>query len=493
VSRRSRDASPEGSDLQGAGKVWARLGISASDSDALEKVRDDPASFATLTGIATHDEDLFSIMFAIDCLAIAFRDRPETRSFLFDRLRHGRRRWEHEATLRALFATYPDDEGVAGEFVAVLGESEPGKMADLLETCLDAARLCIYHPKVREGIPEHVWEAWAFPVARAPLRMLTRPDLRSLLLDAVKRDPDGPVECAMEEALRKRIASPWRAPRRKCWRIEETWDKTTSQRQFREERRVRLGKFASEDADPARRELFRKTLAREEQYWSLFPLPDTPPRREHRRVAFFEEPSPEEVAAWDRLAGVIRDLSEEMAGLHPVWPLATDYIVELDTVERRRRPGWRRDQGLVDSDLEHRGARVAERLACWPRRAEVRRIFEEMLLDRPAVRIGWPEAGWHFDPLGWREVAWRTLVAADNAPAADAIALARRLVEGGPWDGEARKSKEAVVAVAKAWPDDERVLAFLAEITSSPIVGDFVRDDIEPYRVAARRKIGQSR
>jgi hypothetical protein len=483
------DAQHASADLQGAQKVWALLGISESDPDPLEKVRNDPRGFATLLDVATHDKDLFSVMPAVDCLAIAFPDKPETRSFLFDGLRSGRWRWQHQTYLRALFATYADDKDVAGEIVAVLGESEPGKMADLLNTCLNTP-LCIYHPKVREGIPEYVWVQWAFPVSRAPLRMLTRLDLRTLLSNAMKSDPDGPVECVMEAVIRRRDARPWQAPRRGCWRVEETWDKNTLRRQFREERRVRLAGFASEDPDPARREHFRKELESKEQYWRLFPVPDTQPRREQRRIMFYEEPSPEQIAAWEGLASVVRELSEEMAGLHPLLPRAADYLVELDSVGQRRQPGWRRDYGLVDQDLEHRQARVAERLARWPDRAEVRGIFEAMLLDRPAVTIGEPEAGWHFDPLGWRAVAWRTLVASD-APTEDAMALARLLVEGGPWDDEARKSKEAVVAVVKAWPDDERVLAVLAEITSSPIVGDFVRDDIERYRVEARQKIGQ--
>jgi hypothetical protein len=90
-----------------------------------------------------------------------------------------------------------------------------------------------------------------------------------------------------------------------------------------------------------------------------------------------------------------------------------------------------------------------------------------------------------YEPLGWRAVAWHALITT-HWTMDDALFLARLIVESGPWDKEARKSKETILAVASAWPKEAAVLAFLAEAANRTDVGAFVRSDIEKLLAEAQ-------
>jgi hypothetical protein len=193
---------------------------------------------------------------------------------------------------------------------------------------------------------------------------------------------------------------------------------------------------------------------------------------------YFMEPSPEQSAAWSTFADIVRSISGQITALHPKWACLDDYVHELDSIERRRLPGWRLRHMMFDTDLERRQARIAARMAEFPDPGAVRRAFETMLLDRPAI---FPkvrdEMDYTFDPVGWRSVAWRALTTS-HWTVDEAVEFARLIVTSGPWDNEARKSKEAIVAVVSAWPKEGSVLAFLAEAQCRADVGAFVRDDI---------------
>lgn len=215
--------------------------------------------------------------------------------------------------------------------------------------------------------------------------------------------------------------------------------------------------------------------------------PGTPPSREQSRGGYYMEPSPEQLAAWACVADIARDLSEKLAALHPKWQHIDDFIQEFDTVHQRRLPGWQHAQFMFDTDLEYRQSMVAYRMSQFPNPTAVRRAFETMLFDRPPL---YPKARdeqdyFQFEPIGWRCVAW-TALTRSHWSVDEAVDFARRVVGSGPWDGEARKSKEAIEAVVRSWPDAESVLAFLAECEGRADVGAFVRDDIARLRSEAQ-------
>ena len=182
-----------------------------------------------------------------------------------------------------------------------------------------------------------------------------------------------------------------------------------------------------------------------------------------------------------------RDLSQRMAALHPKWPRIDDYIKELDSVAERRLPGWKRAQFMFDTDLEHRQSRVAFRMSQFPDAAAVRRAFENMLFDRPPLypKVRDEQEYFMFEPMGWRSVAW-TALTGSHWSVDEALEFARLIVSLGPWDDEARKSKEAIEAVVRAWPNEESLSAFLTETARRADVGAFVRDDIASLRSQAQ-------
>ena len=199
------------------------------------------------------------------------------------------------------------------------------------------------------------------------------------------------------------------------------------------------------------------------------------------------DPSPEQLAAWAGLTDIARDLFEKLAALHPKWPRIDDYIEEFDSIAKRRLPGWQRAQFMFDNDLEHRQSRVAFRMSQFPDAIAVRRAFETMLFDRPPLypKVRDEQDYFRFEPLGWRCVAWAALTSL-HWTVDEALEFTRIIVELGPWDAEARKSKEAIEAVVRTWPTAESVMDFLAECEGREDVGAFVRDDIARIRSEAQ-------
>ncbi len=181
------------------------------------------------------------------------------------------------------------------------------------------------------------------------------------------------------------------------------------------------------------------------------------------------------------------DLSRRIAALHPKWPRIDDYIDELDSVAKRRLPGWRRAYSMFDTDLETRQSQVAARMSQFPDAVAVRRAFETMLFDRPPLypKVRDEQDYYQFEPIGWRCVAWIVLTRS-HWSVDEAVDFARRVVGSGPWDDEARKSKEAIEAVVRTWPNEESVVAFLAESEDRADVGAFVRDAIARLRGEAQ-------
>jgi hypothetical protein len=181
------------------------------------------------------------------------------------------------------------------------------------------------------------------------------------------------------------------------------------------------------------------------------------------------------------------DLSRRIAALHPKWPRIDDYIEELDGVAKRRLPGWRRAYIMFDTDLENRQSRVAFRMSQFPDAVAVRRAFETMLFGRPPLypKVRDEQDYFQFEPIGWRGVAW-TALTRSHWSVDEGVDFARRVVGSGPWDNEARKSKEAIEAIVRTWPNEESVVAFLAESEGRADVGGFVRDDIARLRSEAQ-------
>jgi hypothetical protein len=458
-----------------------------SDPAALEKLRNDPAGYATLMSLAAHGEWGQDRRLAAIYLAVAFADDPNVKIFLFDRLpREGAA--DRDAVLAAILANYGHDTTAMARLVAIIQHLAPGAIADLLALCLDPNRAFLWPAPM--GISEDVWDDWIFAARSAALPVLLRNDLQSLLLDVMRRDPDGPVECVLDDIVRRWRQHPPQPPAKKAWVFEERWDDNTRERAKRASVRAPFLNDAAKASDPRIRAQILKNLAKMDALYSQRPIPDTPPARVQHRVWRFIKPAAEQEAAWAGLADHVRDLSAKAADMHPKWPSMDGYVKELDTVHQRRLPGWARGLRMFDIDLEWREARIVARLARFPDAAAVRRTLETLLLERAAI---WPqvrdECDYTFEPVGWRRTAWIALTET-HVTVTEAIAFARRIVSDGPWDREARKSKEAIIAVACAWPNDAGVLAFLAELAERADVGAFVREDVG--RLLERAQAGKS-
>ncbi len=288
------------------------------------------------------------------------------------------------------------------------------------------------------------------------------------------------MELVLEEILRAWIARPLRTPQKRAWHDKETWDKQTLRRQGIEDRVAHLRNRLSSASEPDERRQILERLAKAEEYLRFQRrFFNAPSQRVQYRVQYWIESSPEQTAAWTSFSGVARDLYEKLTALHPQWPGIEDYVQEFDTIEKRRLPGWTTTRSMFDTDLQERQARVVRRMARFPDPAAVRRGFETMLFERSAIfPTGLEEQDYIlFEPVGWRHVAWHVLTSSHWSVDA-AVDYARCIVELGPWDEEARKSKEAIDAVVRAWPNEERVLAFVAENELRADIADFVKKNI---------------
>lgn len=397
--------------------LMARLALLQRDPAALNELRNDPQGCAMLMSLAQYGHPHLSQALATTYLAIAFREEPAVRRFLFGRLFNalipGR-----DAALHGFLANYGDNEGAMQEFVAGLGGLSPAPIADLLDACFGWGRLIGVRPggAPPTGVGKEAWADWLAAARSARLLLLSRADFDTLLFDIMRRDPDGPVERVLEVILANLIKLP--------------------------------------------------------------PI-----------AAAAEQVS----TATER---TVRDWFRKIADLHPAWPRIEDYIDELDTVAQRRLAGWRRAYTMFDNDVAFRQARVARRMAQFADADAVRRAFESMLLDRPSLypKVRDEQEYYMFEPLGWRAVAWWALMKS-HWSIDDAVSFARLIVGRGPWDSEARKSKEAIEAVVRTWPQEQSVLALLAETERRADIGAFVGNDIAAIRreAASGKKVGLDR
>jgi hypothetical protein len=446
-----------------------------SDPAALAKLRNDPDGCATLMGLAEHSQWLPDRMLATIYLAITFPNDPRVGRYLFDRLSHARVA-DRASVLAAILANHGHDECAMAQVVATFGQSPPGVMADLLAECLKPDGLLAGLAPM--GIPEDAWADWVFAARSAPLHLLQRNDLQSLILDITRRDPDGPVERTFEHIVGGWTQRPPQPPARKAWVFEQGWDDTTRERVQRARIRAQFVEQAERETNPDIRIQVLKNLAKMDELYRKRPIPDTPPMPVRRRVMRFVTAAPAQFAAWAELAESARVLLGRIADQHPKWPSIDGYVQELDSIYRRRLPGWEQIHFRFDTDLERREERIVARMANFPDAAAVRRSLETLLFERPAIwpKV-WDECDYTFEPVGWRRTAW-TVLTASHLAVADAIELARRIIDLGPWDKEARKSKESIIAVVTAWPNDAQVLAFVAEAAGRAELGEFVRNDI---------------
>ena len=467
---------------------WRRkqLEILRNNPPALDALRNDPRGCAVLIDLAEHTDRDEDRNLAITWLALAFPDKPAVRTFLFDCVRRERRLFS-SAPLCAILANYAEDDSAIRELKVIFRDLPPGRTADLLFLCFNY-RPSLGNNKPPLGVSDEIWEDYLFAITWAKARLLPNPDLQDLLFDIMHRDPDGPVELVLEEILRAWIARPLQAPRKQAWLDKETWDKETLRRHGIEDRVTRLQNRLSSASEPDERRQILERLDKEEKYLRFqrryF---NSPPQRVQYRAQYYVEPSPEDIAAWTSLAGVVRDLHEKLVALHPQWPGIEDYVQEFDTVDKRRLPGWKTTRGTFDTDLQERQARVMRRMARFPDPAAVRRSFETMLLERPAIfpKVMDEQDYMLFEAVGWRHVAWHVLTTSHWSVNA-AVDYARCIVELGPWDKEARKSKEAIDAVVRAWPNDEGVLAFVTENELRADIGNFVKENIADLLRQAR-------
>jgi hypothetical protein len=463
-------------------KEWfqAQLEMLKSDPTALDRLRGDPTGCAVLMRLAESCDYWGDRNLVITWLAVTFPHEPTLRGFLFNRLQRERLL---VAPLYAILANYAEDESVIRELVAILREFAPGHVAELLPQFFGYRPFpgiihAAYQPPF--GISEEAWEDWTFSIKSATPLVLPHPGLQDLIFDIMRRDPDGQMELEFREILRPLVGKTLKPPRKRAWRIEETWDKKTLHRKVLEHS-IEVWKGLVRNADdPDKRRQYLERLERAEHNLRVhLRFFDTPPKRVQYHVPYDLEPSPEQVAAWARLADAVRDMSGKLAALHPKWPHIEDYVQELDSVGKRRLPGSKLPFSILQMDLECRQARVARRMSRFPDQAAVRNTFETMLFDRPAIfPKGVKEMDYHTcEPVGWRHVAWDVLTTSLWS-VNEAVDFARCIVDLGPWDNEARKSKEAIGAVIRAWPKEESVLAFVGDIVHHADVGAFARDEV---------------
>jgi hypothetical protein len=388
---------------------------------------------------------------------------------------------------------FHDDAGIA-RIVEALSAQPPRRLAELLRNCLTfQGMLCNirdkYQPAAASWTQNAVFESLALAVRSAPVALLPRPDFQDMVLDHVRRDPDGAVETALSQILDDWIARPPRQPIERLWSVEEVPDAVTRERQFRTSQRASFREYLAAIRDPDKRAALFASIALNERLWATKPLPDSPRSVETRRKLSFTEAPPDRVAAWGNLVDVAHGLRARMEQLHPAHERIEDYIGELDAVAQSRLPRWALGEQTLNNDLQWRKARVAERMAKFPDRSAVRGAFERMLCDRPAVEWDYLREWGDFNPMGWRNVAWRTLIQSIWT-VDEALQFGRLIVECGPWDREARKSKEAIVAIGTHLEGREGVDAFLAEMTKRPDVGESTREWIE---YSGRKQRWQSR
>jgi hypothetical protein len=449
--------------------------ILRNNPPALDAFRNDPRGCAVLIDLAQHTDRDEDRNLAITWLALAYSDEPAVRTFLFDCVRREARLFS-SAPLCAILAKYAGDDSAIQQLNATFRDLPPGQTADLLFLCFNY-RPFLGNNKPPLGVSDEIWEDYLYSITWARARLLPNRELQDLLFDVMRRDPDGPVELVLEEILR---AWPSGTPRKRAWHDKETWDRETLRRQGIEDRVAHLRNRLSSASEPDERRQILERLEKAEEYLRFQRrFFNSPPQRVQYRVQYFVEPAAELIAAWTSLAGVVRDLCEKLIALHPQWPGIEDYLREFDTVDKRRLPGWTTTRRTSDRDLQERQARIVRRMARFPDPAAVRRGFETMLFERPAIfPTGLEEEDYMlFEPVGWRRVAWHVLTTSHWTVSA-AVDYARRIVELGPWDNEARKSKEALGAVVRAWPNEERVLAFVSESKLRAEIGDFVKENI---------------
>ncbi|HEX4158048.1 MAG TPA: hypothetical protein VHY79_06205 [Rhizomicrobium sp.] len=186
-------------------EAWckAQLEILRSDPSALDRLRNNPGGCAVLKRLAEYSEGVDDRNLAITWLAVTFPGEPMLRTFLFDRLRR-EERLGRLAPLYGILAHYAENDSAVRELAAFFRDLTTGETAYLLLDCFH------YNPHrgvhrtndPPPGVSEQAWEDYRFAITSAQLRLLPNPDLQDLLFDIMRRDPDGPVELALEEILR---------------------------------------------------------------------------------------------------------------------------------------------------------------------------------------------------------------------------------------------------------------------------------------------------
>jgi len=167
----------------------------------LRATQDGAAILMTLAGHAEHEADR---ILATIYLALGFPQAPGVRDFFFTQLRRVARQ-ENYAALYAILANYAADPTAIAEFVAICRPLTPGDIAVLLRRSLEYSISADGRTPPRQppmGVPQNEWQAWHSAIKAAILHMLPHPDLQDLLFDMIQRDPDGPVECTLEDIVR---------------------------------------------------------------------------------------------------------------------------------------------------------------------------------------------------------------------------------------------------------------------------------------------------